>query len=296
MQPEKALALPPALAAVRARVDAALGSFLAEQRAGLEALDPDATLLVDEIWRLVAAGGKRLRPAFCYWGHRAAGGADGEPIVRAAAALELLHTFALIHDDVMDGSPTRRGVPASPVRFAEEARARSLAVEPAAFGLAAAVLAGDMAAVLADRLLRGSGFPPERLHDAGRVYDRMRCDMGVGQLLDVAGAAGSSPARARLVAQLKSGSYTVEGPLEIGAMLAGASARSLTCLAHYGAPLGEAFQLADDLADEGEEAVPGARERIDALVTRAKSALDPAACSPEAVGVLRALADLIGGA
>src|SRR5438128_10791707 len=96
---------------LRPRVDAELLAFLDRSRGELAALDRDASLLVDEIERLVRAGGKRVRPAFCYLGHLAAGGIDGPEIVRAAAALELLHTFALIHDDVMDEGPTRRGVP-----------------------------------------------------------------------------------------------------------------------------------------------------------------------------------------
>ncbi|HLB62798.1 MAG TPA: polyprenyl synthetase family protein [Actinomycetota bacterium] len=292
MQPQHALAtLPPALAAVRARVDAALDSFLEEQRAELESIDADAVLLVEELMRLVHAGGKRLRPAFCYWGYRAAGGADADTIVRAAAALELLHTFALIHDDLMDGTPERRGVPSSHVHLAAEAGRLGVSGEPARFGLSAAVLVGDLAMVFADRMLRESGFAAERLEAAGRRYDLMRRDMAVGQLLDVSGPGAGGESRARLVASLKTGSYTVQGPLEIGAILANGSGWSLTCLSRYGQPLGEAFQVLDDLRDS--EADQGARERADALVTRAKASLDPAALSPEAVGVLRMLADLI---
>ena len=95
---------PPGVDALRARIDGTLGSFLAGVRAEMAARAPEALLPIDEVIRLVEVGGKRLRPVFCYWGYRAAGGVDGEPIERAAAALELLHTMALIHDDLMDRS------------------------------------------------------------------------------------------------------------------------------------------------------------------------------------------------
>src|SRR5919197_3483040 len=106
-------AAPAAIDAFRARIDDVLTSFLDERRAELEALDPEATLLVDEVRRLVAAGGKRLRPVFCVWGYRAAGGRDDDRIERAGAAIELLHTMALIHDDLIHVTGERRVVPTS---------------------------------------------------------------------------------------------------------------------------------------------------------------------------------------
>ena len=93
--------------ALQDRIDDVLRSFLSARRQELEWLDPRATGPIDEVIGLFEAGGKRIRPAFCYWGFRAAGGPHGEPILRAAASLELLHTMALIHDDVMDASTAR---------------------------------------------------------------------------------------------------------------------------------------------------------------------------------------------
>ena len=290
MATEAELALPPGLEAVRARVDPVLEAFLEGERRELMAAAPEAALLVDELIRLVRAGGKRLRPAFCYWGYRAAGGRDDEPIVRAAAALELLHTFALIHDDVMDASPTRRGVAASHVEMGEEAARRGWEVDER-FGTSAAVLVGDLAAVFADRLLHESGFPSDVLVKALRDYDRMRAEMGVGQLLDLAGARRPGGPGPRRVAVLKSGSYTVAGPLCMGVSLAGGTLPALNCVSQYGVPLGEAFQLRDDVLDE--EAPPSTAGRVNALIHRAVSALDTGVISPEAVGVLRSLAELL---
>lgn len=275
--------------APRDRVDGALEAFLSACREEAVADDPRATLPLDEIRRLVAAGGKRLRPAFCYWGYRAAGGDDGEPIVRAAAALELLHTMALIHDDLMDGASVRRGVAASAPYLASEAARLRLPVAPEPFGRAAAILAGDLAAVLADRALLASGFAPDRLLAAQARYHRMRTEMAEGQFLDVAGLA-TDPASARRAATLKGGAYTVEGPLLIGAALAGASLEEEAALARFGAPLGEAFQLRDDLRD-GDGAVSITPAEVNGLVARACSELDgEVPLAPDAVAVLRSMA------
>ena len=162
MSADRTAQAPPELRAVRARIDQTLDRFLIGVRDGDGRRAPDALLPIDEVIRLIMAGGKRLRPTFCFWGYRAAGGADGEPIERAAAALELLHTMALIHDDLMDRSPERRGAPASAFQLADRARARGSS-DPERAGTSLALLAGDLAHVLADRLLLTSGFEPRRL-------------------------------------------------------------------------------------------------------------------------------------
>jgi geranylgeranyl diphosphate synthase type I len=258
---------------VRRRVDEALASFLQERREAMAVIAPEAAEMVDELRRVVAAGGKRIRPAFCYWGYRAAGGDDGEPIVRAAAALELFHTFALIHDDVMDESETRRGEPTTYVRF----------------GRSVAVLIGDLAAVLADEALIGSGFSYERLHPALRRYALMREEVAAGQFLDVRGAVGT-PSADR-IALLKTGAYTVEGPLHIGALLAGAPPELLAALSRFARPLGVAFQFRDDLIDEGEDAVPRpAAAEVNRMIDEARSAVRDPAIPEEAAEALGSLA------
>ncbi len=236
---------------IRARVDAVLERFLAARRADLSDADPLAAELVDELRRVVVAGGKRLRPLFCYWGFAAAGGDDGEPIVAAAASLELLHTFAIIHDDVMDRSPRRRGQPATHVALARGGDAH--------VGLSAAILAGDLALVLSDELFSDAGFAGEPFMNAFRWYHRMRSEVVAGQYLDIAAAGGAaSEDEVRRIARLKSGGYTVEKPLLIGAALANASPDVEATLSAYGSALGEAFQLRDDvLGAFGEEEVTG---------------------------------------
>ncbi|MDQ3751788.1 MAG: polyprenyl synthetase family protein [Actinomycetota bacterium] len=219
----------PGIDLLRAQIDARLGDFLTERRRELE----EAGDLIDEIERVIASGGKRLRPAFCYWGHRAAGGEHSEAIVFAAASLELLHTFAIVHDDIMDASQERRGVPTS---YAEH-------------GVNVALLVGDLALVLADEAMMASSFDPRTLCRAFEAYSRMRQEVIAGQYLDLkaAGKPSITEAEARRVALLKSGRYSIQEPLAIGASLAGAPAGLTRQLSDFGEPLGEAFQQRDDL-------------------------------------------------
>ena len=281
---------------LRSRVDAVLTTFLDERLRAVDRLDPAARPPIQEIGRLLSAGGKRIRPAFCYWGFRAAGGEDrgnrDEPIVRAAAALELLHTMALVHDDLIDGAKERRGVPSTAAWFAERAEELEAKGEPTAFGQTMAVLVGDLAAVLADHLLLESGFSSDALAVALAVYHPMREEMAIGQYLALAGPGDAAVRsdRARRIAALKGGGYTVEGPLRIGAALAGGTAAVGECLSRFGRPLGEAFQLRDDLTDG--DATPGVSvETVNGRVAAAKAALDPDVLVAEVVPVLRRLAD-----
>jgi geranylgeranyl diphosphate synthase type I len=280
---ETALLLPPVVEAVRRRVDEVLAAEFRDRRTELAAFDPEAEILVDELERLVGAGGKRLRPAFCYLGFRAAGGPDDEPIIRAAAALELLHTFALVHDDVMDEAAVRRGVETTRVRFSRESTERH--------GRSVAVLVGDLAAVLAESLFRSAGFPPERTGVALVRFDRMRLEMAAGQYLDLVGAARRNLEAAEHVAELKTGSYTIEGPLLIGAVLAGAPPEVQACLSSYARPAGEAFQLRDDVLDH--EAIAGAAERVNVLIGEAVDSLRGPRLEPVAASALRSLAEAL---
>lgn len=233
---------------LRQRVQKALDGFLARQVPLLDGISEELGHLTDALGELVS-GGKRLRPAFCYWGFRGAGGDDGEAVVEACAALELFQACALVHDDVMDGSDTRRGRPAVHRRFASLHRAEGWVGDPEAFGTGAAILLGDLCLAWSDELLCGTDVPADRLAAAQRVFDLMRTELMGGQYLDLLEQArgGGSVERALRVARYKSAKYTIERPLHLGAALAGADPEVLVGYSGYGLPLGEAFQLRDDV-------------------------------------------------
>jgi geranylgeranyl diphosphate synthase type I len=225
---------------VVARIDALLGSEI--ERWSL--LDSSLAEPLSALRTLVLAGGKRLRPAFCYWAFVGAGGDPLDPLaVDAGAALELLHSFALVHDDVMDDSLVRRGADAIHVQFKNAHDRHKLNGEARRYGEGVAILVGDMAFVYADKLMNSAP------RDATEVFTELRVELNVGQYLDVSATARSDATlpMARKIAQFKSGKYTVERPLHLGAALAGRFDELADDLSAYGIPVGEAFQLRDDI-------------------------------------------------
>jgi geranylgeranyl diphosphate synthase, type I len=238
---------------VRARVDRALAALLDQELSALDFLGPDAGPVTEILTRFAMEGGKRLRPAFVYWGYRGAGGpADGpraEAAVKAACSVELLHVCALIHDDIMDGSEVRRGRPAMHLGFAGLHRRLGWRGDPAAFGEGAAMLMGDLAFTWADVALAEAGLADDRLAAALRVFNRLRSELMGGQYLDLVEARRGAPDEdaVRRVLTYKSGKYTIERPLHLGHALAAGAPALARDYSAYGLPLGEAFQLRDDL-------------------------------------------------
>jgi geranylgeranyl diphosphate synthase type I len=252
---------------LRQRVHAELAAFLDEQSGAIRDVSGDCSPLVAAIGDLLG-GGKRLRPAFCYWGWRAAGGDPASPeaaaVVRAAASLELFQAAALIHDDVMDDSDTRRGQPAAHRRFASLHRENGWSGAPDRFGLAGAVLTGDLCLVWSDMMFTGAGLPAAAFARARVPYDRMRGQLMAGQYLDMLeqALAGSrtegAVEAARRVIHYKSAKYSIEEPLLIGAAVAGTDDALAAGYSRLGLPVGEAFQLRDDLLGVfGDPAVTG---------------------------------------
>ena len=234
---------PPQLLAVAAKVDSALSALFENERGTWADLNSALDVPLADLADFVAGGGKRIRPAYCHWGWVTAGGdPSGDGAVAGGCALELLHAFALIHDDVMDGSSTRRSSPTVWARYLERHREGSLRGEARRFAEAAAVLVGDIAIVMADRTL-GDTTPEVR-----RVWDALRTELNMGQYLDVVGTAqgGVSVADARTIVRNKTAGYTIVRPLQLGAALAGRGDLDARLSAH-GLPLGVAFQLRDDM-------------------------------------------------
>ncbi len=240
--------LPPLLAELREQVERALSRRLPEHLDRVAEVHPELAAVRDELSAMVLGGGKRLRPVLLLAGHRAGGG-DPAAALGPALALELLHTCALLHDDVVDDADTRRGRPTSHVGFARRHRTEGMTGDADAYGRAAAILLGDLALVLSDELFLEAPLPPHRLLAGLRRFGRLREEVMAGQFLDVTAAHRETTSRSlvTLIAATKSGRYSVAGPLRLGAALAGAGDDLLDRLAAYGEPLGRAFQVGDDL-------------------------------------------------
>lgn len=257
--PSDPLVPPTALTEVANQVEERLRSLLRTEQDRWTALDVDLQPPFAALHDVVLAGGKRLRPAFCYWGFVAAGGDPAlrarPDVIDAGAGLELLHCFALVHDDIMDNSSMRRGLPAVHAAFAHRHALSGLPGESRRYGEGVAILVGDLAFVYADVAL--SGASPEVM----QVWNELRLEVNVGQYFDLFHTAKGSPSvdAATKICTYKTAKYTIERPLHLGATLAGdTSQTTLSALSQYGLPLGEAFQLVDDLLGAfGDECLTG---------------------------------------
>jgi geranylgeranyl diphosphate synthase type I len=241
--------VPPELGRLAAIVEASLHDAVRPALRRVTALHPSLGPWADELQGMLAAGGKRIRPALLLLGHHAVGGEDEDAVLPAALALELLHTCALLHDDLLDDADTRRGRTTAHVSFAAVHDEQAWAGDPDRYGAAAAVLVGDLAFVVADELFLEAGVPPQRLLRALRVFTTLREEVMAGQALDVQAAAARLTSRelALTIAAAKSGRYSVARPLQIGALLGGADDELAGALAAAVEPLGQAFQVRDDL-------------------------------------------------
>jgi geranylgeranyl diphosphate synthase type I len=271
------------------RVDAALATFLDERASALSRVGPELREVSDATRRFVLDGGKRLRPRFAYWGWRAVKDEtdDDAGLVTAAASLELLHACALVHDDVMDDSDMRRGKPATHHAFETLHRTAGWPGDARVFGTAAAILIGDLLLAWADTMFAGAELAPETIPRARLAYDDMRELVMAGQYLDVLVQARGefSIEDALRVVEYKTSKYTVEGPLHLGAAAANATPEVFAVLSAYGAPIGEAFQLRDDILGvfgdpsltgkpAGDDLREGKRTLLVALAMQAASAVE----------------------
>ena len=244
---------------LRASVDTRLREVLAAESAVLAEISRDAAPLMDA-WTAMLSGGKRLRAAFCYWSWRAHGGSPTAPdlshVLGVGAALELFQAAALFHDDVMDNSDTRRGRPTAHRAFAQRHRESGWTGDSVQFGLSSAILLGDLSLIASESelLAATSGLPRDVRRSARATFTRMRSEVTIGQYLDMHAQMlpwdqdfAADERRALEVIRSKSARYSVEAPMVLGATLAGRGAHDIELASEVGLPLGEAFQLRDDL-------------------------------------------------
>jgi geranylgeranyl diphosphate synthase, type I len=238
-----------------------LRRYLHDRRAQTAYIGADYDVLVAALEDFVLNGGKRLRPAFAYWGWRAVATGEPEPeVLLLFSALELLHACALVHDDVIDDSFTRRGKPTAHVRFAALHRDRRWRGSAERFGTSAAILLGDLALAWADDIVFGVALPPDARARVQRVWADIRTEVLGGQYLDIVAenSAAESIASALNVDTFKTACYTVARPLQLGVAAAADRPDVQAAFKEFGTDLGVAFQLRDDvLGVFGDPAVTG---------------------------------------
>ena len=234
---------------LREEINHALAQFIKDEERDLARIGSELDPVSEHLERFLLDSGKRLRPIFAYVGFLGAAKNPTPQMIAAFASLELVHVCALIHDDVMDGSDTRRGAPAIHKSFENLHRSKNLTGSAEQFGISAAILLGDLALIWSDQMLHNAGLSDQQLINGLKIYDEMRVELMAGQYLDVyeQALASQSVERALKVARFKSGKYTIERPLHFGAAIAGSHPSLEKLYSDYGIPLGEAFQLRDDL-------------------------------------------------
>lgn len=244
--------VPASIAEVSELATRELLDFLNLEMARWGRIDHDFVQPIEELRRFIISGGKRLRPSFCYWTAVGLGTCPKDPqLLRALMGLEFLHSFALIHDDLMDASDTRRGEPSLHRVFERSHEAAELRGSRERFGASGAILVGDLAFAYADLMFADTN------RRARLVYQELKLEVNLGQYLDfVGGYRDVEIPRAERIALFKSGKYTVERPMHIGAALAGRYSLTQQAISDFAVPLGMAFQLRDDvLGAFGEAAV-----------------------------------------
>ncbi len=242
------------LVAFKAGLEAELHAWLAHKQAELTAEVAETEELVSKLDQYVLRGGKRLRPALLFYAYRGCGGTSRQAVMPAALAVELLHTYLLIHDDIMDRAPTRRGEPTAHLVFRDEHRARDWSGSPEHFGESVAILLGDLAHCYAEELfsaaiLGETGLSSRQACRLRGCFATMCQEVIAGQYLELTAGQRQNLSEEDLlqILRMKSGRYSVERPIQLGGQLAGAPDEVLETLSEFGLLVGEAFQLHDDL-------------------------------------------------
>jgi geranylgeranyl diphosphate synthase type I len=256
-------AVSPSAAELATAITEQLRVYLAERRAQAAYIGPEYDGLIEALEQFTLRGGKRLRPAFAYWGYRSAADPDdgvSDDTLRLFSSLELLHACALVHDDVIDNSATRRGKPTAHVQFSELHRSQGWLGDAEQFGRSAAILLGDVALVWADDMVASTDLPLDARRRVQRVWSDIRTEVLGGQYLDiVAEASGAVSIDSAMTVNLyKTASYTVSRPLQLGAATAADRPDIQAAFTDFGTDIGVAFQLRDDvLGVFGDPAVTG---------------------------------------
>lgn len=217
----------------KAKIDRELKKFLQQKKKEVHQSLPQSLPLVKAVADLTLRSGKRIRPAMMYYGYLATGGKNKKAVLFASQSTELLHTWALIHDDIIDQSDLRRGGPAVHKILGQDG----------------AVLAGDLSFNLAEEILDRSDFPPQNKIKARQIFDLLKEEVILGQYLDVLAEKKENLTEKEIltILEYKTARYTLVRPLQMGVALAGANKKSFNVFKRFGLPLGVAFQIQDDI-------------------------------------------------
>jgi len=233
----------------KARIDPHVAAYFDTVIAEVEKEDALVAEALVAAKELALAGGKRLRPAFMYHGYLASGGADEEKILRTSVALELLHLFLLVHDDIIDRDDIRHGIPTLHRKYADIGRKYFPTEDTDHFGMSIAIIMGDMLMAFGNDIIFRSEFPQDRILRALSKLQRVVSYTAIGQGRDIYMEYKKEASEAEILRMYrnKTARYTVEGPIQLGAILAGASDDAASLWAGYAIPVGVAFQIRDDI-------------------------------------------------
>lgn len=236
------------IAEYKAEIDKELKEFLGKERENAKSISPSLFDMAEHVEEFNLRGGKRLRPVLLIHGFKCFQ-KENKEILKASLSIELLEAYLLMHDDIMDDDALRRGKPSTWKTFETIHKQKKWSGSARKFGETTAIIAGDICCSLATEAIAKTNFPAELKIKAIQALNRINVNTGYGQALDVISEVkeGINESDIMLVHKLKTSKYTVEGPLHIGAILGGASEKDLQVLSNYGIPVGQAFQIQDDI-------------------------------------------------
>lgn len=237
------------LKAFKERLDPKIEAYFDQQLADAQRDDDLVHEALLHVKRMTLAGGKRIRPAFMYYGYIAAGGTDRERLLKTSVAVELIHMFLLIHDDIIDRDALRHGEPTLHERYRMWGRRYLGLADADHFGDSIALIVGDMLFALGNDIIFNSGFPEKDLFAALSRMQKIVSHTVVGQARDIYIEYRGEATSEEIIEmyEKKTARYTIEGPLHLGALLAGASSELTTVLSRFALPVGIAFQIQDDI-------------------------------------------------
>jgi len=231
------------------RIDRELVIYLDDKIRENKKLDFFTANLTKQAKKIILSGGKRLRPAFMYWGYAAGGGQDREKILQTSISIELLHNFLLMHDDIIDHGQKRHGVETLNAKYAKMGRVFLNSKDAEHFGNSMALIFGDMLSAMSNQVIFTSDFPPDAIVKALNQNQAIISQTVIGEIQDVYmdNCGKISESSILQMYRNKTAGYTIEGPLKLGAILAGANEKIFPILSAYALPLGMAYQIQDDI-------------------------------------------------